>query len=456
MNKYEMDMCSGPLLKKLVIFAAPLMLSGILQLLFNAMDIIVVGRWSGDDALAAVGSTSSLNIVIMNLFIGITIGANVLTARYYASRDYKSLSDTVHTAILSGIICGFILLAAGILISRPALELMGSPDDVIDLSTLYMRIYFCGMPFFMVYNFGAAILRATGDTRRPLYYLIAAGLTNICLNLIFVIVFGLGVAGVAIATVISQVLSSSLVIRLLIKTDGPCHLDIRRLRINIRILGDMLRIGVPAGIQGMFINISNVLIQSSVNSFGSLAMAGYAAAANVNGFLYMAVNAITQTCLSFTSQNYGIGNTKRIDRIILMCVAMDLAVGSILGVLSCIFGKSILGIYSTNPEVIAYGMENILIICLPYALCGVMDTLPGAIRGMNYSTVPMFITLTGVCFFRIFWIYTIFPLDRTLTNLFISFPASWIITIIMQTICLLIVRSKMHSHFSASKAFETK
>ncbi len=448
MSKYEMDMCSGPLLKKLIIFSAPLMLSGMLQLLFNAMDIIVVGRWTGSRALAAVGSTSSLNIVIMNLFIGITIGANVLTARYYASRDFKKLSDTVHTAILTGIVSGFMLLAAGVLISRPALELMGSPDDVIDLSTLYMRIYFCGMPFFMVYNFGAAILRATGDTRRPLYYLIAAGLTNICLNMIFVIIFNMGVAGVAVATVISQMLSCSLVVRLLIKTDGPYHLNIRALRINWRILGDMLRIGVPAGLQSMLINFSNVLIQSSVNSFGSLAMAGCAAATNVNSFLYMGVNAVTQACLSFTSQNYGVGNTKRIDRIIVLCVMMDIVVGTVLGVLSAVFGESVLGIYSTDPKVIAYGMENIMVVCVPYALCGIMDTLPGAIRGMNYSTVPMFITLTGVCLFRIFWIYTIFPMHRTLTNLFISFPASWVITIAMQTVCLLIVRAKVRKRYA--------
>lgn len=450
MSKYEMDMCSGPLLKKLIIFSAPLMLSGMLQLLFNAMDTIVVGRWSGSEALAAVGSTSSLNVVIMNLFIGITIGANVLAARYYASHDFKKLSDTVHTAILTGILSGFMLLAAGVLISRPALELMGSPENVIDLSTLYMKIYFCGMPFFMVYNFGAAILRATGDTRRPLYYLIAAGITNICLNLIFVIKFNMGVAGVAIATVISQVLSCSLVVRLLIKTDGPYHLDLKKLRINWCILGDMLRIGVPAGLQSMLINFSNVLIQSSVNSFGSLAMAGYAAALNVNSLLYMAVNAITQACLNFTSQNYGVGNTKRIDHIILLCVAMDLVIGTVLGVLSTVFGESILGIYSTDSHVIAYGMEDIIAICLPYALCGVMDTLPGAIRGMNYSTIPMFITLTGVCLFRIFWIYTIFPMHRTLTNLFLSFPASWIITIIMQTICLFIVRAKVKKRFAVS------
>lgn len=448
MNKYEMDMCSGPLLRKLVIFSAPLMLSGVLQLLFNAMDIVVVGRWAGNEAMAAVGSTTSLNIVITNLFFGISIGANVLAARYYAAKEEQKLSDTVHTAILTALIGGILLLFAGILISRPALELMGSPEDVIDLSTLYMRIYFCGMPFFMMYNFGASILRAIGDTRRPLYYLIIAGITNVVLNLIFVIKFNMDVAGVAIATVISQALSCTLVLRLLIKATGAYHLDIRALRIDKAILLDMLRIGLPAGIQGMLINFSNVLIQSSVNSFGSLAMAGYAAASNINGFLYMAVNAVTQTCLNFTSQNYGVGNFKRIDRVVVMCVAMDLVVGTILGVLSCVFGQELLGIYSTDPTVIAYGMENIIVICLPYALCGVMDTLPGAIRGMNYSTVPMFITLTGVCLFRIFWIYTIFPMHRTLTNLFISFPVSWVITIIMQSVCFMIVRSKARKKFA--------
>lgn len=439
-GKYEMDMCSGPLLRKLIIYSLPLMATGILQLLFNAVDLIVVGRLRGSDALAAVGATTSLVIMLTNLFFGISIGANVIVARFYASGDRQKLEKAVHTVMVTGVICGILAMMIGAPLSQQALHWMGTPDDILEQSSLYLKIYYCGMPFFLTYNFGSAILRGIGDTRRPLYFLTAAGIANVGFNILLVAGFGLGVEGVAIGTVISQLLSCLLVVITLLRTDGPYKVVPKKLRVEGDLLVLMLRIGVPAGLQGMLINFSNVLIQSSVNSFGNDAMAGYAAASNLNAFLFMAVNAITQSCLSFVSQNYGARNLRRADRVVLTCGGMDLVVGSAMGILFCIFGEQLLSIYAEKPEVIACGMQNIMVICAPYALCGIMDMLPGAMRGLGYSTVPMFITLTGVCLFRVFWIYVVFPAHRSLTNLFLSFPVSWILTIIMQAACLFIVR----------------
>ncbi|MBR1855360.1 MAG: MATE family efflux transporter, partial [Lachnospiraceae bacterium] len=290
-SKYEIDMCSGPFLGKILIFYIPLMLSSVLQLLFNAADIVVVGRFAGNQALAAVGSTSSLINLLVNFFIGLSIGANVLVARFYGSGQKKELSEMVHTSIMTALISGVILVFAGILVAGPALHLMGTPEDVIDKSILYMRIYFIGMPFTMAYNFGAAILRAIGDTKRPLYYLLGAGIINVALNLLFVIVFSMSVAGVALATVISQAISAVLVIRCLVLSDADYKLDLKELCIKKDKLLKMMQIGLPAGLQSSLFSISNVLIQSSVNSFGSIAMAGNTAASNIEGFIYISMNA---------------------------------------------------------------------------------------------------------------------------------------------------------------------
>ena len=312
-NKYEIDMCNGTIMDKLVSFAIPLMVSGILQLMFNAVDIIVVGRFSGSQALAAVGSTTALINVFTNLFIGVSLGANVLAARFYAAGKTKEMSETVHTSVTLALISGVAMAAVGLVFSRWALEVMGTPADVIDQSTLYMRIYFLGMPFFMLYNYGAAILRAVGDTKRPLMFLVVAGVTNAVLNMILVIVFHLGVAGVAIATIISQLISCILVLRCLYMTDSSYQLRFSRLCMKKFYLVQIFQVGIPAGVQSTVINISNALLQSSVNSFGSTAMAGYTAANNILGFLYASVNAVTQACMSFTSQNYGVGKYKRMD-----------------------------------------------------------------------------------------------------------------------------------------------
>ena len=451
-NKYEIDMCNGTIMDKLISFALPLMVSGILQLMFNAVDIIVVGRFSGSQALAAVGSTTALINVFTNLFIGVSLGANVLAARFYAAGKDKEMSETVHTAITLALVSGVVMAVVGLVFSRWALEIMGTPADVIDQSTLYMRIYFLGMPFFMVYNYGAAILRAVGDTKRPLMFLIVAGVINAVLNMFLVIAFHMGVAGVAIATVISQMISCLLVLRCLYKTDSSYQLRFSRLCMKKFYLVQIFQVGIPAGIQSTVINISNALLQSSVNSFGSTAMAGYTAANNVLGFLYASVNAVTQACMSFTSQNYGVGKYKRMDRVLLDCGILSFVIAFVLGCGSYIFGGEILKIYTEDPEVIRCGVEILSITTVPYFLCGIMDLFPGALRGMGHSGVPMILSIIGTVGTRIVWIFWIFPQNRSLYTLFISYPASWAITIVMPVICFIFVRRTVHGQLKRNVA----
>jgi putative MATE family efflux protein len=443
-NKYEIDMCNGTIMDKLISFSIPLMLSGILQLMFNAVDIVVVGRFSGSQALAAVGSTTALINVFTNLFIGISLGANVLAARYYAAGKTKEMSETVHTAIALALVSGVAMAVIGVVFARGALEIMGTPDDVIAKSTLYMQIYFCGMPFFMMYNYGAAILRAVGDTKRPLIFLIVSGVINAVLNLFLVIVFHLDVAGVGIATVISQLVSCILVLRCLHHTESSYQLHLAKLRIRSVYLKQIFEVGVPAGIQSTVINISNAMLQSSVNSFGSIAMAGYTASNNIFGFLYVSVNSFTQACMSFTSQNYGVKKLKRMDRVLIDCMILSVVVTLILGSSVYVFGPELLHIYSDQADVIQYGMEIFSYTTVTYFLCGLMDLFPGALRGMGYSTVPMILSIIGTVGVRIIWIYGLFPSHRSLTFLFLSYPVSWIATIIMQVICFWFVRKKIH------------
>lgn len=441
-SKYEIDMCNGSIMDKLISFSLPLMLSSILQLMFNAVDIIVVGRFSSSQTLAAVGATTALINIFTNLFIGISLGANVLAARYFAAGRDKEMSESVHTAITLALISGVIMAFVGVAMSRTALELMATPGDVINLSAVYMRIYFMGMPFFMLYNYGAAILRAVGDTKRPLVFLIAAGLTNVVLDLLLVIVIPLGVAGVAIGTVASQMISSILVLRCLYKSEGSYQLRFSKLKIRWVYLKRIFQVGIPAGIQSTVINFSNALLQSSVNSFGSTAMAGYTAANNILGFLYAAVNAVTQACMSFTSQNYSVGKQKRMDRVLLDCMLLSAGVSAVIGVGAYVFGSQILRIYNTEPEVIQCGLEILSITTVPYFLCGIMDLIPGALRGMGHSAVPMVLSVIGTVGTRIVWIYGFFPQHRSLHFLFISYPGSWIITIAMQAVCFWFVRKK--------------
>lgn len=448
-KSYEMDMTSEPLLKKILIFSVPLMLSGILQLLFNAADIIVVGQFTGSSALAAVGSTSSLINLFVNVFIGFSIGANVLVAQYFGARDEKNVHETVHTSILLAIICGLILIVAGISLAPPMLELMDTPDEVLGQAVLYMRIYFVGMPATLVYNFGAAILRAVGDTRRPLYYLFVAGCVNVVLNLFFVVVCGRGVDGVAIATVISQVISAALIVRCLVKSDGMYRLNLSMLKLHRQKVIQIARIGLPAGFQGAIFSISNVLIQSSVNSFGSIAMAGNTAASNIEGFIYTCMNAVYQTSLSFTSQNLGAGKIKRISRILVECLVVVFLVGAVMGFLAYTFGAELLRIYSTDPEVIENGLHRMRVICQTYYLCGMMDVTVGALRGLGYSVMPMLVSLAGVCGVRIVWIFTAFVWSRSLFTLYISYPISWGATFVIHLICFAVVYRKLKARRGA-------
>lgn len=450
-NRYEIDMCNGSIMDKLISFSIPLMLSGILQLLFNAVDIIVVGRFAGSQALAAVGSTTALINVFTNLFIGVSLGANVLAARFYASGRKKEMSETVHTSILFALLSGIVMVFVGLFFSRAALELMDTPADVIDQSALYMQIYFAGMPFFMLYNYGAAILRAVGDTKRPLFFLVIAGVINAGLNLFLVIVLHLGVAGVAIATVIAQMISCILVLRCLYQSTGSYQLRISRLTLKWTYLKQIFQVGIPAGIQSTVINFSNVLLQSSVNSFGSVAMAGYTAANNIFGFLFAAVNSITQACMSFTSQNYGVGKWKRMDRVLLNCMLLTVIVSLVLGGGSYLFGPELLRIYTSDAAVIQCGMEILLYTTVTYFMCGIMDLFPGALRGMGCSAVPMLLSVIGTVGTRVVWIFMVFPKYRSLDILFISYPASWLVTIALQVVCYYFVRKKVKSEFLEGK-----
>lgn len=442
-KSYEIDMCSGPILKKILVFSIPLMLSGILQLLFNAADIIVVGRFAGNQSLAAVGSTTSLINLLINIFIGLSVGVNVLVARYYGARLEEDVSTTVHTAVAISLLSGLFLVVLGIFTSRFWLELMGTPEDVIDKAVLYMQIYFAGMPATMAYNFGSAILRAVGDTKRPLYFLSLSGVINVVLNLVFVIVFHMDVAGVALATVLAQCVSTFLVLRCLMKTDGPLKLVLKKLRVDKRKTLAIMKIGIPAGMQGAVFSVSNVLIQSSVNSFGSVAMAGNTASANIEGFVYNAMNAIYQTNLSFTSQNVGAEKYDRVNKILFTCLGTVTVVGVLLGFSAFFAGKSLIGVYSSDPEVVSYGMLRLSIICTMYFMCGWMDTLVGSLRGLGYSVLPMIVSLTGACGLRVVWVFTIFAHYNTLTSLYLSYPVTWIITGGAHMICYLRIYKKI-------------
>jgi len=444
---YRMDMTEGPLTTKIIKFTIPVMLSGILQLLFNTADVIVVGRFTGKTALAAVGSTGSLINLLVSLFMGLSIGTNVLVARYQGAKDDKAVSETVHTSIALGIVGGLILLIVGVVATRPLLEMMATPEDVIDQSTLYMRILFFGMPLNLILNFGAAILRAIGDTKRPLYYLTIAGVINVILNILLVTVFSLGVAGVAIATVISEGVSCVLILLCLKHETGAIRLYFNRIKINPSKCVDIMKIGLPAGLQGCIFSISNVLIQSSVNSFGSTVMAGNTAASNIEGFVYVSMNSLHQTCISFTSQNFGAGKFKRIKKVLINCLVIVAITGLVLGNSAYFFGKYLLSAYNNEAEVISYGLIRLSIISTMYFLCGLMDVMVGAMRGIGYSILPMIVSLVGACGLRIVWIYTVFVKFRTLDILFISYPVTWTITFLSHLVCYYIVTRKYKDKF---------
>lgn len=439
-TKYEIDMCNGPLFSKLLLFAIPLIASSILQLLFNAADLVVVGRYSTDQyALGAIGATSALINLFVNFCIGISVGANVVVARYYGAGKKDGVHDAVHTSMLAGTILGFVFGIAGILASRTLLTWMGTPDYIIDSSVLYVSIYFAGMPAMMIFNFGSAILRAVGDTRRPLIFLLISGVVNCILNLIFVLVFKMSVEGVGLATTISQCLSAFLVFMCLIRTSDSYKLIIKDLHIDWKIFSTMLKIGLPAGLQSVIFAASNMLIQSSVNFFGGDAMNGNTACGNIEGFVYTSMNAVYQTNLSFSSQNYGAGNYKRMTKTLVYCLAIVTFIGLLMGNLGTLFGEQLLRIYKPDPLSIQYGMIRMHVIMVTYCLCGIMEVLCGSLRAYGYGFLPMVVSLLGACVFRVIWIYTVFTKWHTLTCLYASYPISWILTITAHAICLIIV-----------------
>ncbi|MFR2459726.1 MAG: MATE family efflux transporter [Christensenellales bacterium] len=428
-RNYEIDMCNGPLTRKIITYCIPLALSGILQLLYNAADIIVVGRFTGPTALAAVGSTGSLINLIVNLLIGLSVGASVCVANFYGAGREKDVRETVHTAMLISVIGGVIVSVVGMVFAKTFLGWMGSPDDVIDQATLYLRIYFAGMPLTMAYNFASAIFRALGDTKRPLYYLAVSGLVNVILNLIFVIVFKMGVAGVAIATVVAQAVSTTLIIMCMIRSHSVIHLQRDMLRIHGDKLKEIVRVGLPAGLQGTIFSISNVLIQSSINSFGSIAIAGNSASSNLEGFMYTSMNSVYQAALSFAGQNMGARKYSRLKKVLCNCLAIVTGIGIGMGAIMYLFRYQLLGIYSSDMDVINFGIERLELFCLTYFTCGAMDVMVGQMRGMGYSIVPMIVSLVGVCGIRIVWIFTVFKASNSLLTLYMSYPVSWVVTL---------------------------
>lgn len=436
-KKFKINMCSGPILPKMLLFAVPLMFSSILQLLFNAADIIVVGRYAGDNSLAAVGSNTALIGLLTNLFIGVSIGTNVLAARYYGAKDEKALSETVHTSMFLAVASGIFLTLVGVVFARKILIIMQTPAEVLGLATLYLVIYFFGMTPLMIYNFGSAILRAVGDTRRPLFYLAVAGIINVVLNLFFVINLHLDVAGVAIATVISQCVSAALVVRCLMRESGGIQLSLSGVRIHMDKFARILQVGIPAGIQGVLFSMANVAIQSSINSFGAVTMAGNSAAANIELFVYFAMNAFYQAIISFTSQNVGVGNVKRVRKILKTGLICSTVIGFVLGMLCVIFGHSLLRIYSPSEAVIAAGIARFRIVAATYFLCGLMDGMAGVMRGLGYSVLPTIVTLLGACGLRLAWIFLLFqiPAFHTVTVVYLSFTVSWLVTFAAHVVC---------------------
>ncbi|MBQ8525939.1 MAG: MATE family efflux transporter [Clostridia bacterium] len=437
-RRYELDMSQGSILKNVFLFAIPLILGNFLQLMYNAADIIVVGRWAGSTAMASVGATGSVNNLIISVFVGLSVGVSVVVSKSYGSKDYEGIHRSVHTAVLLSFFVGIAALIIGMCFSGTVLRLMGTPEgEVFDGAVLYMRLYFLGVPASLAYNFGSAVLRAFGDTKRPLYILACTGIVNVVLNLVFVIVFHLGVAGVAISTAIANYLSAAAVIFILIKSDGPYKLHIKKLKIYSGELKDIAKVGLPAGLQSSVFSLANSVIQSAVNSFGTAAMAGCAAGANIEGFVYTAMNAFYQATITSVSQNIGAKNEKRVKKSIYVPILSVGAVGFILGLLSVVFARPLLGIYITDsPEAIEYGVVRMIVSGLPYFLCGIMEVIGGALRGLGHSTAGAVNSLIGACGTRLLWITFVLPHHRSIGMLFMCWPISWIIVMIMHTIVL--------------------
>ena len=440
---HSIDMCNGPLFLKIVRFCIPVMLSNMLQLVYNAADQIIVGRFAGNTSLAAVGSTASLINLLLCALMGLTVGTSSVIARHFGANNENSLSRAVHTSMTLSIVCGIVVGISGIIFCHPILKLMNTPSNVLRLSTLYMQIYFAGIPFVAVFNFGAAILRAVGDTKRPMIYLVISGLINVVLNIIFVAVFKMDVVGVATATVISQIIAAILTLKCLILTDERYKLNLRELKCYKTELMQIIQVGLPASIQSTSFSISNVFIQSAINSFGEAAMAGCTAAANIDTLIYQAMNALYHTVLSFAGQNYGAQKKDRIVKSVLYCSGIVTVVGLILGTFCHLFGSNLLSFFAEGDEAISYGVERLKITCIPYFICGLMEVAAGGLRGINKSAISMAGSIVGACVLRIVWIYTIFAMSPSILTLFISYPVTWAMTAIFHYTMFFIFIKKM-------------
>lgn len=458
MKRRSYSMLQGPLLPSIISYTVPIILTSVLQLLFNAADLIVVGQHCGSVSVAAVGATGAITNLIVNLFVGLSVGAGATMAHAIGSRDEISMHRIVHTALPTALVSGAVLTVVGICLSETFLIWMGTPETVLPLSTVYMQIYFGGILFTMVYNFCAAILRAAGDTRSPLFFLTFAGVANVLLNLLFVKVFDMNVAGVALATAISQAISAVLVVWALMRRDDACRLRLKKLRFYRPQLLRIIGLGLPAGIQGSLFSISNTLIQSSINSFGDVLMSGNAAAANIEGFVYVSQNAFHQTAINFTGQNAGAGQYQRIKKIMWTCLGCVTVVGIAVGGAAYLFAPQLLSIYvPDSAESVAWGVVRMGYIALPYFICGLMDVSTGVLRGLGASVPPMIVSILGVCAFRVGWIYTVFqiPQFHTPESLYISYPISWIITFAAQLIvCLWVYRKRCAAYQKTDPTLE--
>lgn len=449
---YVMDMCSGSILKKILLFSIPLMCSSVLQLLFNAADIIVVGKFAGDHSLAAVGSTTSLVLLMTNLFTGIAVGGNVLAARYFGAQREEDLTETVHTSMALGLVSGIFLTFVGCILAPEILVWMQTPEEILGLAALYLRIYFVGMTSVMVYNFGSAILRAVGDTQRPLHYLLFSGVVNVVLNLFFVIVFKMDVAGVALATAISQTLSAILIVRCLIRETSGIHLELKEIRFHKQKVKLILKIGLPAGIQGTLFSFSNTVIQSSINGFGAVVVAGSAAAFNLESFIYVAMNALYQAAISFTSQNFGAGKLSRIIKILFTTEICVVVTGLAMGGGAVLFAPQLLGLYTSSPDVIAAGIQRLSIVATFYVLCGMMDVMVGMLRGLGCTIMPMIVSLIGACGLRVLGVLVLFRIERfhKITTIYYMYPITWIITFLTHVVCFCLVWRKVKHEWAKS------
>ena len=448
----EIDMCNGPIMSKLIRFSIPLMLSGMLQLLFNAADVVVVGQFCGSTSLAAVGSNGAVINLLVNVFIGISVGTNVLVARYMGRQQHDGIYRAVHTSVLFSIFVGIFIGIVGAILAPQLLTMISVPDDVLPLASLYLRIYFMGIPATVVYNFGAAVLRASGDTKNPLYFLTVAGITNVICNVFFVVGCHWDVAGVAAASALSQYISAFLVLRCLTHKETSCRLSLRKLRIYKRELLEMIRIGIPAGLQSTIFSVSNVLIQSSINSFGSIVIAGNSAASNIDGFLGIATNAIHQAGVSFVSQNLGANKPDRIRRVAGSCYFLVVVTDVVLSSVVYLFGRPLLGIFSPDSAVVDAGMVRLFWVGLMHVFCGTMDVACGLVRGLGKSWLPMIISLLGACALRIVWIYTVFIHVRTLDSLYMAYPITWGITLVAHTVCVITLIRKLETSSKPPKA----